>query len=76
MHGYASAGMTEPLMSKEPIGTEGELTPGPDDVNPYDNPELYEGFEADRREPELPAQPQFQGELPGLELNPSLDDLL
>lgn len=31
-----TAGMTVPKFSRDPIGTEGELTPGPDDWNPYD----------------------------------------
>lgn len=34
---YATAGITEPDMTPEPLGTEGEMTPGPDDENPYEN---------------------------------------
>jgi len=33
---YATAGITEPNLTPEPLGTEGEMTPGPDDENPYD----------------------------------------
>lgn len=29
-------GITEPAMSEEPLATEGEATPGPDDWNPFD----------------------------------------
>lgn len=30
-------GITTPSLSREPLGTEGELTPGPDDENPYED---------------------------------------
>jgi len=33
---YATAGITEPNLTAEPLGTEGEMTPGPDDENPYE----------------------------------------
>lgn len=29
-------GITPALMSREPLATEGEATPGPDDYNPFD----------------------------------------
>lgn len=32
-------GMTKMPLSREPLATEGEATPGPDDYNPYDEPE-------------------------------------
>jgi len=34
---YATAGITEPNLTAEPLGTEGEMTPGPDDQNPSEN---------------------------------------
>lgn len=32
-------GATKPLLTKDPIGTEGEMTPGPDDETPFDKEE-------------------------------------
>lgn len=29
-------GATKPLLTEDPIGTEGEMTPGPDDETPFD----------------------------------------
>lgn len=52
--GYATPGITDPLMSREPLGTEGELTDGPDDYVPYDDPEYWERIDKARSEPELP----------------------
>jgi hypothetical protein len=48
-----TAGMTVPKWSRDPLGTEGELTAGPDDWNPYDDEidrqEIESmGFDADR----------------------------
>lgn len=34
---FATAGITEPKLSRDPLGTEGEMSPGPDDQNPYDD---------------------------------------
>lgn len=36
---YATVGITEPNLTAEPLGTEGEMTPGPDDENPYETGE-------------------------------------
>jgi len=33
---YATVGVTEPNLTRDPLGTEGEMTPGPDDRNPYE----------------------------------------
>jgi len=33
----ATPGITEPKFSRDPLGTEGELTPGPDDENPFED---------------------------------------
>lgn len=30
-------GITEPALSKHPLGTESEMTEGPDDYNPFDD---------------------------------------
>lgn len=49
--GSPGDGITPALLSQEPLATEGEATPGPDDVNPYAQME-------NRNE-----QQRFQGEL-------------
>lgn len=36
---YATVGITVPNLTAEPLGTEGEMTPGPDDENPYETGE-------------------------------------
>lgn len=50
---FATAGITEPHLSADPLGTEGEMSPGPDDENPYD---ADYGTDGDG--------PAFGGELP------------
>jgi len=35
MHLYATPGITEPNLTPEPLGSEGEMTQGPDDLNPF-----------------------------------------
>jgi len=59
MFGRATPGITIPSFSECPLGTEGEMTAGADDWNPYDDPEvpprdypLYEG--------ERPAMPPVE----------------
>jgi hypothetical protein len=42
----ATPGLTYPNITKEPLGTEGELTPGPDDLNPFEDPEAAERIQA------------------------------
>ena len=37
-------GTTEIPLSREPLATEGEATPGPDDYNPYDEQETEDAF--------------------------------
>lgn len=39
----ATLGITEPKLSRDPLGTEGEMTPGPDDENPYDGEGAFGG---------------------------------
>lgn len=34
-HASPGDGVTEPGLSREPLATEGEATPGPDDENPF-----------------------------------------
>ncbi|MGK7294863.1 MAG: hypothetical protein ACNS61_03420 [Candidatus Wenzhouxiangella sp. M2_3B_020] len=42
-HGYSPGnGITPTLMSRAPLASEGEATPGPDDWNPYDEREERE----------------------------------
>jgi len=46
-------GIVEPNFSREPLGDEGELTPGPDDMNPAVDPdarEMIERLERKQRE--------------------------
>lgn len=46
-------GITEPRLTKDPLGTEGELTPGPDDINPFrsvEEAEIVEEIEQKERE--------------------------
>lgn len=38
-------GITVPKFSKDPLGDEGEITPGPDDLNPAVDPEARETIE-------------------------------
>lgn len=42
--GSPGNGITPMAMSREPLATEGEATPGPDDVNPYDEREFQEAM--------------------------------
>jgi hypothetical protein len=77
--GSPGNGMTPMPMSRNPIATEGEATPGPDDVNPYDELE-YERFKErmkterrrDRREsPKMRLMGGGQG---GMDPNPTNGD--
>lgn len=43
----ATLGITEPKFTRDPLGTEGEMTDGPDDENPYENGETD-------KQPDLP----------------------
>jgi len=38
----ATPGLTYPNITKEPLGDEGELTAGPDSLNPFEDPEAAE----------------------------------
>jgi len=44
-----SPGITVPHITREPLGDEGEMTVGPDNVNPYNSPEEAELTEAIER---------------------------
>jgi len=48
----ATPGLTYPNITKEPLGTEGELTAGPDSLNPFEDPEAAERIQElqDKRE--------------------------
>lgn len=53
-------GVTDAALSREPLATEGEATPGPDDENPYDELEdrrARRSRDADSRggEPSMPS---------------------
>ena len=37
---YATVGITEPNFARDPLGTEAEMTPGPNDRNPYDEGDI------------------------------------
>lgn len=68
-------GITPVPLSRDPLATEGEATPGPDDWNPYDEMEeerARERFNQQQREdqemqmefPEMPAMLQGKSESP------------
>ena len=42
----ATPGITPVKLTKEPLGTEGEMTPGPDDWNPFDDEQDRKEIEA------------------------------
>lgn len=44
--GSPGDGVTPALLSREPLATEGEATPGPDDVNPFDEMETRKQLQA------------------------------
>lgn len=46
---FPSVGITEPNFSRDPLGTEGEMSIGPDDINPYRSPEEREMVEQIKR---------------------------
>lgn len=48
-----SPGVTIPKITREPLGTEGELTPGPDDINPYNSIEEKEAVKEIKRRREI-----------------------
>lgn len=56
-HGHplmsASPGITEPNLTAEPLGTEGEMTPGPDHINPFRSEEERQIVEDIERQIEL-----------------------
>lgn len=54
------AGITEPKLSHEPLATEGEATPGPDHINPFDEWEAEEEAHALAEDVEGGA-PEFAG---------------
>ena len=69
----ATPGITPAKLTRDPLGTEGEMTPGPDDYNPYeDHTETYDPTEGrdpfvfDDIEPRLPDLPshRFDPDLP------------
>lgn len=45
-----TTGITKPELTAEPLGTEGEMTPGPDDWNPYDEEVGKQGLRRLERE--------------------------
>jgi hypothetical protein len=57
----ATPGLTYPNITKEPLGDEGELTPGPDDLNPFEDPEAAERIQALQQKREM--QRAEQGEI-------------
>jgi hypothetical protein len=70
----ATPGITPQKLTEDPLGTEGEMTPGPDDYNPYedhterhDPTEGHDPFIFDDIEPRLPDPPshRLDAELPG-----------
>jgi hypothetical protein len=73
MH-QATPGLTPQTLTKDPLGTEAEMTPGPDDYNPYED-------HAQRRDPTSGHDPfifdDIQPRLPDLpyhRIDPELPD--
>jgi hypothetical protein len=52
---HTTAGITEPRLTSEPLGTEGEMTGGPNDYVPFDDPEWEDDTPP---EPELFSLPE------------------
>lgn len=65
--GTPTLGTTDPLLSKEPLMTEGEATAGPDDMVPYDEPER-EDFVPETVDPVTPELPPLEGPSLGFDL--------
>lgn len=76
-------GITEMPLSREPLATEGEATPGPDDYNPYDERERKQAEQAfgEARDPTAGNDPFVfddvgdeigEVELPSLDNSPTL----
>lgn len=58
--GTPTLGTTDPLLSREPLMTEGEATPGPDDMVPYDEPDADE-YTPETVDPVTPDLPPLAG---------------
>jgi hypothetical protein len=58
-HGRSPGNGTTPIpLSREPLATEGEATPGPDDYNPYDEAEFQRFKDAQsKRDPTADPDP-------------------
>lgn len=71
-------GVTLPALSREPLATEGEATPGPDDYNPFDEIDDRRRMRAihnsQRQKPEArgvsPETIEFDLSVPSLEFGP------
>ena len=57
----ATPGLTYPNITREPLGDEGELTAGPNDLNPFEDPEAAERIQELQQKREM--QRADQGEL-------------
>jgi hypothetical protein len=76
-----SIGITEPKISAEPLGTEGELTAGPDNINPHNSveeKEMVETIEQKQQDEDLyqtvPATLEFDVPNPTQDNDPFLFD--
>jgi hypothetical protein len=70
-------GITEPKLTADPLGTEGELTPGPDDYNPFDDPDASPVETPDRAPPAVEPGLPTRGEDPFVfdDVGGEIDDL-
>jgi hypothetical protein len=68
-------GITTPNLTAEPLGTEGELTEGPDHINPYrsvQEREIVEQYKRKRREREDSRLWKSGLDDPGIEMDPDI----
>jgi hypothetical protein len=59
--GSPGDGITEPGLSAEPLATEGEATPGPNDYNPFEEERMQREMNGEKRA----SLPDFGGPRPG-----------
>jgi len=64
---FTTPGFTEPNLSEMPLASEGEMTLGPPEWNPYDDPEVppedyafFEGRDVQPAEPMAASLPLFE----------------
>jgi hypothetical protein len=53
---HCTPGITKPALTAELLGTEGEMTPGPDEMNPYRSPEERAAVEETMQRQQTPTR--------------------